>query len=525
MIKSWWKNITTWVRPSWYPYLLILVAGWLVYARSLWFDFTYLDDSTLLLDNFPVLRQLRNIPYLFSTDVFISNVRYYYRPLLNLSFALDAQISGQLPGFYHFSSILIHCLVAALVFYLLSYFSRSRTWPLILALVFLLHPVNVPAVVWIPGRNDSLLAIFVLAGFIAFLHFIRQPRLSYYVACLGFLLAALLTKESAIALPLLMLIYVWWIDSGNLLPSDRYLLLSGSGMIVFIWWLLRVLALGSGGGSYGAAVMSSLASWPALFLDLGKVLLPFNLSVFPVLADANLYYGGAAVIIWLAIIYWLPVNNKKLALFGWLWFFLFLGPSFLRFNGQPDFLEHRLYLPLVGLVIFISQITSLTNLVWSRRSVRVVTVIILLGLAGLSYQQSRYYSDRLTFWQRAVHDSPHSALAEKNLGLMYYFDGNLSAAIQHDTQALRLNPTENIVHNNLGVIYLNEHKYQQAEQEFQQELLVNPNYDKALFNLGDLAYQQGSWVAAQQYFNAVLRVNPNYEEAVDRLLILQNRLR
>ncbi|MFA5886241.1 MAG: tetratricopeptide repeat protein [Patescibacteria group bacterium] len=525
MEEATYKNERWSILRSWRPYGLILVVGFLLYSRSLLFDFTYFDDSTLILDNFSFLQRFQNIGAIFATDVFLSNARFYYRPLLNLTFMLEAQIAGVLPFFYHLSNIIIHVLAAGLLFYLLDRLSRRRPLALILSLIFLVHPVLVSAVVWIPGRNDSLLAVFILAAFISFLHFLDRPRLISYLAFLFFFLAALFTKESAVALPLLMLVYAGLIKPGNLLRSDKYLLLLGTGVTGFIWFLMRQLALSGHPLNYWEAITTLAKNWPALILDLGKLIFPFNLSVLPVLADSNLVYGFLALAVFIAAIYYLSFNSKRRAAFGWLWFFLFLAPSFIYFSRQPDFLEHRLYLPFIGFLIFLSEAKILTDLNWLRRLVRGGVCLILLFLAVLNLRQGAYFSDRLTFWNRAVLDSPHSALAQRNLGVMLYFEGDLEAAIRHYRQALEINPQEVMVHNNLGVIYLARKEYPQAEKEFKQELQFNPNYDKALFNLGDLAYRRGRFFEARDFFAATLRANPNYSEAQQRLLILNDRLR
>ena len=75
---------------SWRPYFILVVLGFVLYSQILSFDLTYLDDNTLIIDNWEIISNLRNIPLAFSSDAFFSGTNFYYRPLLNVSFMLDA---------------------------------------------------------------------------------------------------------------------------------------------------------------------------------------------------------------------------------------------------------------------------------------------------------------------------------------------------------------------------------------------------------------------------------------------------
>lgn len=475
---------------SWRPYFIIFTIGFLLYSQTLWFGFTYLDDNNLILDKAAILEDAHNVGQIFSTDAFFSSDKFYYRPLLNLSLMLDAQVGGILPFIYHLDNILLHVIAASLVFYLLFLLTKRRSLAFWLSIFFLIHPVLSQAVAWIPGRNDSLLAIFILAAFIFFLKFLERPRLRLYLAYLLFLFLALLTKENTIALPLLVIFYFLFINQGNSLKTDRVLLVCGSAAVAFIWVLMRHLALGSEPLNYFSAFWGIISNSPAILVDLGKLLFPVNLAVFPILQDSTVIYGIITVI--LLIIVWIFSKDKRnnYIVFGCLWFFLFLLPSFIRLNGLPDFLEHRLYLSFIGFLIVIVEITGIKNLNFRSRQVQIIGTIILLILAGTTAYHSRSFSNRLTFWQAAVKISPHSPLAQKNLGVMYYFAGDYIQAVKHDALALGLNPQEPMVHNNLGVIYMNQKKYTEAAEEFKNELEINPGYDKALDNLQTLYYRQ-----------------------------------
>ncbi len=68
------------------------------------------------------------------------------------------------------------------------------------ALLFAVHPAAVQTVAWVPGRSDGLMAVFALASLLAWLHFDRSGSRLALGAHLALMAAALLSKETAIAL-------------------------------------------------------------------------------------------------------------------------------------------------------------------------------------------------------------------------------------------------------------------------------------------------------------------------------------
>jgi len=512
---------------GWRPYFLIFVIGFLLYGQSLFFDFSYFDDQALILDNAPILSNFKNVGEIFLNDAFFSVNKYYYRPILNLSLMIDMHLGGTLPVVYHFSNILIHILAACLVFCLFLKLNCRKELAWFFSLLFLVHPVLAQAVVWIPGRNDSLLALFVLAACNLFLSFKDNPRLGYYLGYLGFFLLALFTKETAAVLPLIVIFYGFVFVRPKIAATDKWLFVFGSLAVGIIWYLFRFLALGHDPVGFSLVISSVLRNAPAVLVSLGKAFLPFNLAVLPILADSKIIYG--LIILPLLILAFFLSSRKDwryLAL-GGIWFILFLFPSLIRLDpiDIPDFLEHRLYLPIIGLFIMLAEIDWLKNLDWSKKIVKIIAASIFLFFFVLSYVHQQAFKDRITFWQSAVKTSPHSALANRNLGAMYYLDNDLVRAEKNYRRALALNENEPMVHNNLGIIYLDRKSYGQAEKEFKKELSLNPGFDKALFNLGKLYYQEKRLAEAAELWTETLRINPLYYEAYFRLLNLKNQLR
>lgn len=185
------------------PVPALMAAGALLYFKTLFFGWTYLDDNVLVINNTAFLSDLSNILQAFRQEVFhITHCSAaYYRPVLTVSFMLDAFFGGQNPFIYHFTNIAVHIAVSCLVFLLLQRIGYKRPSALFFSLIFTVHPALAQAVAWIPGRNDSLMALFGLSAFIFFLDFLKSGSIYYYCAHLFFLGLAFFTKETALILP------------------------------------------------------------------------------------------------------------------------------------------------------------------------------------------------------------------------------------------------------------------------------------------------------------------------------------
>ena len=169
---------------------------------------------------------------------------------------------------------------------------------------------------------------------------------------------------------------------------------------------------------------------------------------------------------------------------------LFFIPSLINPNSSNIyyFLEHRLYLPFVGLLIILSQIKFLQEINYKKTISYsyVPFIVILVFVFFLSANHLPNFRNRLSFWQSAVVSSPSSPMAHRNLGAMLYFDGRTDEAITQYQLALEDNAYEPMAHNNIGLIYMERGNLEEAELEFKKELEINPGYDKALANLEGL---------------------------------------
>lgn len=147
------------------------------------------------------------------------------RPLASLSFALNHYISGLSPAPMKATNLLLHLLNGLLLFLLLRrlahwHASRSSAIPnmssgrsdwfaLLVATTWLLHPINLTAVLYVVQRMESLAQMFVLLGLLLYVSARQRQHIGAHGAAwrlwMGVPLCMLLgvaAKESAVLLPL-----------------------------------------------------------------------------------------------------------------------------------------------------------------------------------------------------------------------------------------------------------------------------------------------------------------------------------
>ena len=183
-------------------------------------------------DDFMILQRLRAADGLRGAAAFFGQSYYdYYRPLGFVSFAADWTLWQGWPAGYHLMSILLHLLNTLLVFLLARRLLGAEA-SAVAAAVFGLHVVNQEAVFWAAARFDLL----ATAGALGTLLLIGTRLKWRHAAAALVYLAALLSKESVVALPAAAGAYLWLIRrerSAGLLRAFAWL---GAAVAVYVLW-------------------------------------------------------------------------------------------------------------------------------------------------------------------------------------------------------------------------------------------------------------------------------------------------
>lgn len=188
----------------------------------------------------------------------------FFRPILILSYIIEVRVWGIRPLGFHLTNVTLHALNAYLT-YILSFrlvrdlnLSERKKHLISLAagFLFLLHPSHTETVSWISGRVDLIATLFCLACLVSFAIYLKTRRTLHLVLSLLAFALALLSKESAICLPFLLLVIGLAVgDSGRDKQSIKRLLkvIALFALILLAFVAVRSAFIGSLVGGYGAA--------------------------------------------------------------------------------------------------------------------------------------------------------------------------------------------------------------------------------------------------------------------------------
>jgi tetratricopeptide (TPR) repeat protein len=346
--------------------------------------------------------------------------RQFYRPLTSLSYWLDLQVWGLNPAGFHLTNILLHILNSLLLLGLLLKLGSSLSAAFSGALLFSAFPAHFENVSWISGRTDLLSFLLAALSLLYFLDFLRKKGLARLVVSSVFYLAALLAKESAVLLPLLLVLLLYGKRRG---VKDRLYPLVPFGLAFLAWASLRFNAFGS------AQLHSSGRTLPDFLGTVGfytfKMIFPFRLSVTispqPVFGSPAGQALGLLVVILTAasLFFFLKGRTGSLIFFGVPAYFFLLVPSVavIFSSATLSLLAWRfLYLPSA---VFLSGLAwglfSLTR----RRAVPAVILIVLLGAYAVELvPKTRLYGrDESGFWLGITDLDREDLSARFNIGI------------------------------------------------------------------------------------------------------------
>jgi Dolichyl-phosphate-mannose-protein mannosyltransferase len=240
----------------------------------------------------------------------------FFRPLGYLSLAWTWRWAELDPNRWHFAGLLLHLANSLLVYVLAGAIGLSRGSSWLASALFAWHGANPEAVVWIAGRFDLLATFFGLLALIAFIKLWEESSIGWGVVSGVALGLGLVSKESAYAVPLAMLVYAafrpgsWSRRIRTLAPF----FLLAAAMFAYRWTLQGGIGGYLGPGGKPQALSPNLLSIvKALALRLWAVLFfPINWSIGVRLSLISMIFLYAAA--WLALVLAIRGGRERLLL-------------------------------------------------------------------------------------------------------------------------------------------------------------------------------------------------------------------
>ncbi|HEV2423202.1 MAG TPA: tetratricopeptide repeat protein [Terriglobia bacterium] len=532
------------VRPDaggrrWHPLTMavLVLAAALPYLNTLGNGFVYDDHQQILLN--PYLRSFHYLRPIFTTSVWsflggASGVTNYYRPLMTFAYLLCFQAFGPSAFAFHLLNLLLHLGVVLLVYQVTVTLFRDRELAALAAFIFALHPVHSESVDWIAALTDIELSLFFLA---AFWFYLRIPRIAggrpgrQWLAAQGGTLVsmvlALLSKEQAMLLPMLCLIFEHFYrdDRDETTIREKVARYAPAWLLVPLYLAFRVHFLGrlapAPSARPGVSLQDAFLSAGALlFQYVGKVLWPARLCAYYVFPDSWTVLlpevlGGILVVLLFAglFVYWW--RRARLLSFGLVWFLVTLLPV-LNVQWMPiaAFAERYLYLPSVGFCWMIAwaglrlwRLAEDRGRVWRLALASAAALVALLAAVRTAIR-NRDWHDDLRFYRSTLAASPDAYVMRTDLGKYYWEHGQRQLAEKEWRAAAAIQPENSIVLTNLGVLLTAQHHYDEAVSDFKQALQLTPDDTVAHVGLGMAYDQAGQRRDAEQEFQNALRLSP-----------------
>lgn len=500
------------------------------------------------------------------------------------SFALNIKLWGLEPAAFRWVNVVIHVVNSLLVVLLLRQLTGSAwRWAIVGGLFFLCHPVQTSAVSYIVQRMSLLSAFFALTAILLvdrYYLLVGEGRgakaklfLLISVFCVFF---SFMSKENAVLLPLMFLLLAWFRGEGRLAAGWR--------SVVVVWLAISVVAIFSQYNLVvqhftGAATSDGFSGIP-FYKDTGQAL-------YAMLADQDRaflsirYFLSQLEVFWVylgliffplrqALDYSWPIPDLRLSLlhlatlalivvglwfackrrdrfpslfFGLAWIAIFsvIESSFIPLD--PIF-EHRLYLPLIGVIFIFRDLGALLP----KKTGWIVAVVVICLLALLSWKRNMIWGgDPASFWQNDVSVVPraprpvfnHAAAlfaqkrfveAEKEIKLLrsqgyiydmtvgevLYFSGKTEEAMAVFRRAVeRGEPGANGVELFSGYQAIQDKKYAEAKDWLGRAELRKGQDVKSLYFKGMLAEAQNDPIGAVENYHAAIAASEGwYESAI-----------
>lgn len=408
------------------------------------------------------------------------NTPFAARPIAAFSMAVNYAVHGFDPAGYRWTNAALHLLAGVLVMLLMDRLLRrtrlhrsASSLAFIIALLWVAHPLQTDSVAYIVNRSKGLETLFALLAVYLFLRADAAVRSMKAVQCntqdgdlkqvsahasavrpwlAGSVLAALaamLSKESAAAIPLLVLLVdrQWVAGSFRLAWRRR----RGYYLALFACWLPLAGLMLQGGRAASVGFDHGISAWHYLLTQaqivtwyLQSVVWPRHLAIhheWPVVTELGpALLPGSFLIALLAWTTYALIRRRPEGVAGAV-FFLMLGPtsSFIPMSTELV-AERRMQLPLLAvIVVLVMVLTQLARRV--RRAQphlprlpqvpvlwRVVLVVVLMALTARAASRAWEFRSAEAHWQGVLAMYPDSPVGLNNLAVLRAMQGETDEA-------------------------------------------------------------------------------------------------
>jgi len=514
-----------------YSSLIIIVISVLSFSNSIKNNFVNWDDDILVLNNDDIKSLKKDNFSAFFSNYYVG----HYHPLTMISYAIDYGIGELKPKVYHIHNLILHILNSILLLLIFFHFFKRIDIALLLVLLFAVHPLKVESVSWISERKDLLYSFYYLGGILSYLYYLKNDRkIKYIILCFILFILALLSKTSAVTLPVILLLIDYYYKPKaflkSILEKIPFFIVSIAFGIFTIYILKESDAIYDISDKYNFVDRLFLPFYAIAFYIV-KLFVPFDLSAsyfFTEKINGLLpwYYYASPIVIVIAIFLIKKTKEiRKELIFGFLFFlisiFLFLQilPS-----GRVIVADRYAYIPYIGLLFIIGKLFLLkTENKKGKKNKRTYISIIVIFIIVFIFQtreRNKVWQNGETLFTDIINDYPKNSIGYVNRGIAKYYgftDNNkidYISAIKDFNKALSFDLESVKALFNRGNCLYNLNDLNGALNDFNRVIEIDPFHAKAYNNRGLVFSVLNNDNNALSDYNKAIEINPEYSDAI-----------
>jgi len=528
--------------------IFLLAVTLLVYAQVATFKFLNLDDSSFIVTN-AYAHHWQSLPSYFAPglgDFYekgISKIPSFYRPVSSSWILINYQIFGLHPAWWHLNALALYALNVWLFWRIAWKLSQDAAIALAAALIFALHPLHVEGVAWLAGACvEPLMSAFFLAGLLAYLRWREAGRAIWLILSCLFALCALLSKETAAALPVLIVAHalIFRLHDGGTESRSRVLwplvamaATAGAYMLMRTSAIHAVVATGAG-HTWGDVLRTApllfvtylkQAFWPA------KLAMWYDVGVVTQLTAANFYLPLAICLAYAMIMLWALVR-KPLIGFLLLWWVVGLSVPMVAVLVFPDFEivhDRFTFVALGGLCLLVASVLrklpAIGPEIFGFKAASAIAMAIIAAVLGLlTARQVDTWRADIPLFVHAIQVSPHNVRPRVLLATEFVKRNQMDQAFAIYRDALNMDPNRWDVLFTYGMALAKIGNRPEAEKMLARSIEVGPAMTPGYLVLSDLLLEDGKTAEAVKLLEQGVR-SAREPEFVQRQLAAMRRSR